>query len=1001
MPAKAVKKLIFPAILLVAAIVAVIIFLVGSNGEIPTTISSNILINEVMSSNKGSVPDESGNYPDWIELHNVGSEEADAGGLGLTDDVTAGAKYVVPAGTKIPAGGYLVIYCSGEASTAFHAPFKISSNDAVLLLGNTGRTLDTVMLRAVQSGHTLARESGGTAWSEMKPSPGFANDAAGIAAYEATLHDGGDIGVYINEFMASNATTIQDKYGVFSDWIELYNSTDKDVDLSGYGISDSISQPMKYSFPEGTVIPAKGYLLIFCSGNTSEGGADEIHAPFSLRAYEEDVVFTGPRGTILDSYSFSKQETDVSMARVPDGTGDFARNTRPTPGYPNDDAGYQAYAASITREINDVYISEVMGMNGSVLAAADGEFYDWIELHNKGTEAVSLAGWGISTNPKNPAKWVFPDISIEAGEYIVLFASSLNLNESKTNLHTNFTISVDGETVFLFDASGIMLDKLPAGAFKNNLSYGRNDAGEMNCYLTATPGSANGQGQKGITTQPQFLTSPGIYDGEIKIELSAAQGETIHYTLDCTTPTAASPVYSGAISANSNTVVRAVSMRDGYITGYVNSGTYLFTGDGVNHVLPIATLVTDPDNLWDSETGIYAFGDKYDPDLPYGQMLETAQFYISKKNPDAWERSAAFSIFNDEGTLEFSQNVIIRIAGSFGRGRAQKGFNIIAREEEGNNRMEYPFFDNREFTEYKSLVLRAGAQDQNSGKFRDELATGLLEGMDVNVLVQAYEPYVLYLNGEYWGVYFLKEKRNRFFIAEHEGTGDNDNLDLIRSESTSGIYHGTNKEWNDLMAYVRANDLTQTEAYNYVDARVDLDSFMDYMICWIYSANSDYGNIQYYKTEGGKWKWILFDFCWSFGSSENGYQHPTMTYRRLNTRPCSDLFNALLKNTTWQDKFVRRFAEILNTVYTPERVNARINELYAIVEPEIARERELFNQSTFMGVKQSTTVLGTYEGFLRQVEKMRSFADNRPAFLKSHIQSELSLSDSYMREVFG
>jgi len=122
---------------------------------------------------------------------------------------------------------------------------------------------------------------------------------------------------------------------------------------------------------------------------------------------------------------------------------------------------------------------------------------------------------------------------------------------------------------------------------------------------------------------------------------------------------------------------------------------------------------------------------------------------------------------------------------------------------------------------------------------------------------------VLYLNGEYWGVYFMKEKRNRFFIAQHENTDNVKDMDLIKSESTSGVFYGSNQEWIELMSYVRSHDLTSSEAYAYVDARVDLSSFMDYMICEIYSANSDVWNIQYYKLPGGKWKWIYYDFCWS------------------------------------------------------------------------------------------------------------------------------------------
>lgn len=108
-----------------------------------------------------------------------------------------------------------------------------------------------------------------------------------------------------------------------------------------------------------------------------------------------------------------------------------------------------------------------------------------------------------------------------------------------------------------------------------------------------------------------------------------------------------------------------------------------------------------------------------------------------------------------------------------------------------------------------------------------------------------------------------------------------------------------------------------------------------------------------------------------------------------------------MKNSDWRDRFCRRFAELLNTIYAPETVLAKIDELYAQVEPEVAREREKFNGETWLGVKQHNEVRGTYEGFIKQVQIMREFASGRPESLKQQIQKEFGLSDSYMQEVFG
>ena len=983
------------SILISAALIVILaVFLINLKEGSSRAPADAVALSEIMISNKGSVPDNLGGYPDYIELHNGSSERADISGYGLSDSLLEGAKYVFPAGTVLEPGAYVVVWCGGEAEDGMHAPFKLSAGEEAVLFDASGRPLDTAVLNSVDSGMVLRRE--GEVWTQAKPCPGYPKTEEGMAEYEASLKETEDIGLYINEFMASNATTICDSFGSYSDWIELYNSTDTDMDISGFGISDNLSQPMKYRFPDGSTIAAKGYLVVFCSGNEGMQNG-ELHAPFGLRSYGEDVVIANRAGRIIDSYSFKNQETDVSMARIPDGAGEFQSNSQPSPGYPNTGAGYSAFDAANRLPLGGVYISEFGGSTGSVAT-------DWVERHNSTGSAVSLAGYGLSNNPKNPAKWVFPDISIEPGEYLLLYATGSADKAQKKNLKLNFCISSTGEALFFFDPNGKLIDKLSAGRMKSGQSYGRDGSDNRFYYAEPTPGAQNGKGYEGITQLPAFSVTPGIYDNAVTVAITAGEGETIRYTTDCTTPNASSEVYSGELSISKNSVIRAAAFRDGYLSGDVATATYLFRSDGVNHALPVVTLVTDPDNLWNSKTGIYATGDQFDPDAAsYADTLKSATYYQAKFATEEqvdtiWEKPAAFSLFDDNGKQVFTQNVGIRIAGSFGRGRAQKGFNVIARKEYGKGSMEYPFFENRPYTEYKAVVLRAGAQDQNRSKIRDELASGLLEGTDINILYQAYRPTVLYLNGEYWGVYFMKEKRNRFFVAQHENTENN--VDLAIGKGFKQRSYGDNSDWVSLYEYATTHDLSASDAYNYVAERMDVDSFRDYMIAEIYNGNTDTYNFQYYRLKGGKWKFIFYDFCWGFQSPG----HETLAFRMGKTPSdvCSaKLFAAMLQNKGWRDSFCRRFAELLNTAFAPERVSALIEELYGYVEPEIKREREKFNKDTFMGVKQPNTNLGTYEGFQSEISKLKDFAQRRPEELKRQLQSNLGLSDSYMKEVFG
>lgn len=274
------------------------------------------------------------------------------------------------------------------------------------------------------------------------------------------------------------------------------------------------------------------------------------------------MVFSDPNGKILDSYSYTRQEEDVSMARTPDGTGAFGACSQPSPGFANTSDGYNAAMAAYRLPLGDVYISEMLGNNQSTAKAADGEYYDWIELHNQSGQAVDLSGYGLSDNPATrPSGCSRMGSPWKAGNTWWYTPRGLNQAEGqkKNDLHLNFNLSAQGDSVFLFDPAGNLVDKLSAGAFLGDVSYGRNGSDERFYYTQPTPGGENGQGQAGITSQPVFETLPGHLRRPVAVSLRAGEGETIHYTTDCTTPTADSPTYTGPIQVSENTVIRAVA----------------------------------------------------------------------------------------------------------------------------------------------------------------------------------------------------------------------------------------------------------------------------------------------------------------------------------------------------------------------------------------------------------------------------------------------------------
>lgn len=1003
---KKASKIIILFVLVIALAVCIII---ASRGGKEGTVHSiaGVVINEVMLKNTETCPDESGNYYDWIELYNAGTKPADISGCGLSDSITDTVSFVFPRGTVMEADSYLIIYCSGDSQLGNdHAPFKLSANDQAVFYDVGGNPIECIELHTTEEGKSLARvDTEKDVFKEMSPTPGYPNTDEGVTAYAQYMsgrtnspdtHTDSDI--IINEFMADNITTLRSSDGNYYDWIELFNRSDKAVNINGWYISDDTENVKKYSFPTDIEIPAGGYILIYCSGNNASPD-NEIHVPFKLSAYEESVVLADANGRTLDKVTYQRQSADKSLAR--DDEGNFNICDKPTPGFPNTDAGYDEFTASVKAPLSALYISEMMGNNANTVISIDGKntYPDYIELKNAGNEDIQLSGYGLTDNPSNPAKWLFPDIKIRAGGTLLLLATAATEENSKAGgyYQTSFSLSSDGETVYLFSPDGTFLDKLHADTFYADMSYGKSDNGDVLLYSRPTPGQKNAStGYTGLTSIPTFDIAPGVYDDDkIEVRINASAGENIYYTTDCSTPTNKSIKYTGEpIVIDTNTVIRAKTFKKGKYNNFsCVSGTYLLKKDDVNHTLPVMALVTDRDNLWDKDNGIYAYGRNanIDDDVwPY----PNANFWKDIEVP------AYFEVFDDESGKEvFGQNIGINIAGSFGQGREQKGFSVNARDEYGNNRMAYSFLPGREWTEYKSLCLRCGAQDQANGKIRDVLSAGLLRGSDVNFLWQEYKPYVLYLNGKYWGVYFMREKRNRFFVAQHEGLGlsNSENITLIKSETRSN--YGSTEEWKALMNYVRTHDLTVDSNYKYLTDRMDIDSFTDYMICEIYVANSDYWNIQMYKTEDGKWKFIYYDFCWSWGSNVD---HPTLAQRRKDTQPCSDLFNALLKRSDFREKFIRRFAEILDKVYDEERIMKLIDELYEQVQPEMKRERSLFNtaDSPYFNYVDSMNY-SNYETFEREIEKIRNFARGRRSSIIKQLRDAFgSTEKKILDEVF-
>ena len=325
-------------------------------------------------------------------------------------------------------------------------------------------------------------------------------------------HTGG--AVYITEVVSKNQSVLADEDGDYSDYIELYNSSSGRVALKGYYLSDSENNPQKWALPN-IYIEAKSYLIIFASGkNRSKDGY--YHANFALSASAgEMVTLVGSDGSYASKLTLTAcPMADIAYGMVQEGSdeGKYMWFAQPSPGQKNSGS----YAPSIDElefDTVDILINEYVSKNETVIYDEDGDYSDFIELYNPGSEAVELSGMYLSDDPADPGKWRIPEgVSIEAGGYIIIYASGKD-KKTDSEVHASFKLSSTDGGIVLSDSRLRRIDSAPMVALEANVAYGRSEDGSWKYYPRPTPGAANST--PSFETLSASRTPGGVYIEEV------------------------------------------------------------------------------------------------------------------------------------------------------------------------------------------------------------------------------------------------------------------------------------------------------------------------------------------------------------------------------------------------------------------------------------------------------------------------------------------------------
>lgn len=972
-------------------------------------------ITEAMSSNRSAFPDETGAFPDWVEIKNTGDSPIPLKGYGLSDRADK-IIFVFPDMTLQP-GEHVIVFASDENKNApgqtLHGKFKLSSSgDTLYLFGSDGVAFQELPLPVMDHNMSYSWIGEDNYIITDQYSPGYENTQEGYAEFRAsTVLETGAL--VISEICASSITTLKDEDGEYPDWIELHNTSSKPIDLSNYALSDNPDSLLKWRFPQGSVIEPGGYFVVFASGKDRPAASGSWpHASFRLRSDKETVILSDVQGRMLDLVTYDMLEADTSWGRAENGG--FKHFTSPTPGLPNTRSGEIAMDTSLClANTSGLYITEVMTGNKHVTGPNVNNPYDYIEIYNMSGQAVNLKGYGLSDNIKKPRKWQFPDITIENNSYLVIYCDTTQTTKNGVYYFTNYNLAKSGETVVLSSPSGQILDKVVVPQLYDDTSYGRTlgQAG-LFYYSSPTPGLENNSGFIGYADVPEFTTLGGLYDrpleGDNGVTIAVPENSIVRYTTDGTDPTESSPIYSGPIPIEKTSVVRARAYREGVEPSHVVSQTYLVS---VYHTMPVVCLTTDPNNLWNDETGMFADGPNIDRENTNPAW----------KNATYWQKNwfgGWVEYYDEQGVQQFSQGMSFRAMGNYSLDMPQKSMYIKADGQYGKSSFDYPLFEDRPYTSYASFVLRNGGQDGLYTRVIDGMQARLIDQSGSTVANEAWRPVIVYINGEYWGHYNMRERAGVNMVAQHEGWENPDDITMLESDglSSSQVNQGSRKEYKELYEYAKTHDpATDPEAYEYLVSKIDLDNMIDYFIFESFFGNTDPGNIRFYKNDksgDGKWRYLFYDSDWGFFNvmlnkktiaggvafmlDEKGMGHAHIV---------SNIFmRKLIKVPEVQDKFLKRYGELFQTVFTTENMTRLFNEMIAEIKPEMTMHMQRWAAEVHPKISfdQPKNPEGGYNYWVSRCERtITRIFPRRPYYIWQEIIQYFNLTEEQMIGYFG
>jgi hypothetical protein len=614
-----------------------------------------------------------------------------------------------------------------------------------------------------------------------------------------------------------------------------------------------------------------------------------------------------------------------------------------------------------------VVINEYSCSNLNKFTDNYGEYEDFIELYNAGTSAVTIGGYYLSDNPSVPTKWMIPaGIAIAPNGFKKIWCSGRD-EFVAGNMHTNFKLTqtkVPPETITLADFSGTIIDQQTLAITQVGHSRGRTTDGSStwSVFTSPTPGTTNAavQPYTGYTMKPVVNVPAGFYTGPVTVTVTTTEpGVLIRYTLDGNEPVASSAEYLGPITIPSTKILkaRAFSPDPAVLPGLIEFDTYLIN---VSHTVPVVSIAANGlKNLLNGNGALLPVGS-----IEYfnenKERTTTAYGEYGRHGQDSW--------VHPQRSLDYKT-------------RDEMGYNFALQEK---------LFTQSDREEFQRIILRASGDDNypgidTSAHIRDDFVQTLSVVAGQNLDVRKSTRCVIYANGEYWGVYAIREKvDDHDYTDYYYGQGKYDLHYMLLWGSTWAEYGGQDAidDWENLYSYITTHDLSIQSNYDYVVSQYDPTSLTDYMLINSFVVCSDWlnWNVGWWRglnPEGDhlRWGYILWDDDATFGHyinytgipAQSPYLEPcfheSLTGQWQDPEGHVTVLNRLLENEGFRQYYINRYVDLLNTGYKPSVALALFDSLVSVIQPEMQKHIDRWG--------------GSIPEWNTNVQKIRNFYNTR------------------------